>query len=170
MWRHGTESSVQIGCDCVTAHSIVSSDPELRISLNSNSSRNTLIWISYYIRFQVRKLESQFGFLRPGIRLKTRFGVLRPGIRLGSQFGLLRPGIRIPGRKTYFKAAICSILASNPPPTPPHAGGGHGVGWVGYLRQGLSKLLFEVGFATRNSNSRSQKFEFRCMGWGEWGI
>ena len=50
----------------------------------------------------------------------TRFGVLRPGIRLGSQFGLLRPGIRIPGRKTYFKAAICLILASSTPPTPPH--------------------------------------------------
>ena len=44
----------------------------------------------------------------------------------------------------YFKAAICLILASNTPPTPPHAGGrGGGMGWggVGYLRQGLSKLL-----------------------------
>ena len=51
----------------------------------------------------------------------TQFGVLRPGIRLGSQFGLLRPGIRIPGRKTYFKAAICLMLASNTPLPPPLA-------------------------------------------------
>ena len=30
----------------------------------------------------------------------------------------------------YFKAAICLILASNTPPTPPHAGGG--MGWGGW--------------------------------------
>ena len=53
------------------------------------------------------------------------------------------------GLYNYFKAAICLILASNPPPTPPHARGGGrvGKGWaawvggVGYLTQGLSKLL-----------------------------
>ena len=28
------------------------------------------------------------------------------------------------GLYNYFKAAICLILASNTPPTPPHAGGG----------------------------------------------
>ena len=34
------------------------------------------------------------------------------------------------GLYNYFKAAICLILASNPPPTPPHAGraGGGEVG------------------------------------------
>ena len=54
------------------------------------------------------------------------------------------------GLNNYFKAAICLILASNTPPPPPHAAPAtphppppsrHGVGWVGYLRQGLSKLL-----------------------------
>ena len=49
---------------------------------------------------------------------RTRFELLRPGIRLRSQFGLLQPGIRIPGRKTYFKAAICLILASSPSTMP----------------------------------------------------
>ena len=33
-----------------------------------------------------------------------------------------------PGLNNYFKAAICLILASNTPPTPPHAGGGMGWG------------------------------------------
>ena len=110
---------------------------------------------------------TRFGVLRPGIRIRSQFGLLRPGIRIPGRktylkaaiclilasstpptpphtfkFGLLRPGIRIPGRKTKFKAAICLILASNTPPPPPHAGG-WGMGWgvLGYLRQGLSKLL-----------------------------
>ena len=41
------------------------------------------------------------------------------------------------GLYNYFKAAICLILASNTPPTPPHAEGGGasgeegGMGWGG---------------------------------------
>ena len=50
----------------------------------------------------------------------------------------------------YFKAAIYLILASNTPPLPhpmipPGVGWG---GWVGYLRQGLSKVLLRSGYIT----------------------
>ena len=69
----------------------------------------------------VNKTTNSISSFAPGIRLGSQFGVLRPGIRLGSQFGVLRPGIRIPGRKTYLKAEISLILASNTPPPPPHA-------------------------------------------------
>ena len=96
------------------------------------STGNVYLFVLYHIIYYVRSnnWNPNSGFATwnsPG----TQFGVLQPWIRLGSQVGVLRPGIRIPGRETYFKAAICLILASNTPPPPPH------VSKFGFLRPGI---------------------------------
>ena len=77
-----------------------------------------------------------------GTRMHTYLFFLQFWYRTGVGTGLgLGWGSVWVGLYNYFKAAICLILASNtpcplPPRRPPAWGGG-----VGYLRQGLSKLL-----------------------------
>ena len=89
--------------------------------------------------FQVAKLrigipgEFQVAKLRIGIPGEFQVAKLRIGVGHGG-FGV---GWGSGGLYNYFKAAICLILASNTPPTPPMLVGG----WRGTWGAGLSDLL-----------------------------
>ena len=55
---------------------------------------------------------------------------------------------RCNGLYHYFKAAICLILASNTPPTPPHAGGG-GMGWGGEVFEARIQQIAALNLVSR---------------------